>query len=221
MHNVTFAEQMFTTYFYPLIVILVNFVIIPSLIEICVSFEDHTRKSAVVSSIMKRIFIFMLLNTLLIPITSTGSVEELYDQAKKEGIEKIPSMLSNNMMAQQNFFITLIIQLTFITNGLSLIDAPHLIYTWFYKSQYERSNQHLLFVPPFQDDYEFDFGYHYSYCLVVFLNCLLFSSIVPIIPILAVFYFYIKYLVDKYNLVFTYFTNFDSGGEVRQCVNNI
>jgi len=75
LHNITFAEQMFTTYFYPLAVIFVNFVIIPSLIEICVSYEDHVRKSAVVGSSMRRIFFFMLLNTLLIPITATGSVE--------------------------------------------------------------------------------------------------------------------------------------------------
>ena len=222
LHSVTFAEQMFSTYFYPLVVIFVNFIVIPSLIEICVSFEDHVRKSAVVGSSMRRIFIFMLLNTLLIPITATGSLDEFYEQAKIQGIEHIPSMLSNNMMAQQNFFITLIIQLTFITNGLSLIDAPHQIYKWISRKIYNRNNSHLLFVPPFEDDYEFDYGYNYSYCLVIFLNCLLFSNIVPIIPIFGVLYFYIKYLCDKYNLVFTYYqSNFDSGGEVRQGVNNI
>jgi len=70
---------MFSTYFYPLIVIFVNFIVIPSLIEICVSFEDHVRKSAVVGSSMRRIFIFMLLNTLLIPITATGSLDEFYE----------------------------------------------------------------------------------------------------------------------------------------------
>ena len=90
---------MFSTYFYPLAVIFVNFIVIPSLIEICVSFEDHTRKSAVVGSSMRRIFIFMLLNTLLIPLTATGSVDEFYEEAKKKGIEQLPSMLSSNMMA--------------------------------------------------------------------------------------------------------------------------
>jgi len=36
------------------------------------------------------------------------------------------------------------------------------------------------------------------------MNCLLFSSIVPIIPMFGALYFLIKYLVTKYNMVFVY-----------------
>lgn len=142
---------------------------------------------------MRRLFFFMLLNTLLIPITATSSAVLLFEKAKKEGIENWPSMLSSNMMAQQSFYIKFIIQLTFITNGLTLIDAPHRMSTWFKKKLYEREHQHLLHVKPFRDDYQFDLGYNQSYCLVIFLNCLLFSSVVPIIPIFAALYFHIKY----------------------------
>ena len=51
---------------------------------------------------------------------------------------------------------------------------------------------------------------------MIFLNCLLFSTIVPLIPLFAFFFFWIKYNVDKYNLVFVYFKIFESGGKIRK-----
>ena len=73
-------------------------------------------------------------------------------------------------------------------------------------------------VEPFRDEFEFELAYNQSYTCVIFLNCLLFSSIVPIIPMFACFYFYVKYLIDKYNLVFVYYKKFDSGGKIRNGV---
>lgn len=50
------------------------------------------------------------------------------------------------------------------------------------------------------------------------MNCSLFSVIVPIIPFFAFLFFYIKYLVDKYNLIFVYFKVYESGGKIRKVV---
>lgn len=85
---------------------------------------------------------------------------------------------------------------------------------------HERSQRDLIEKQPFVDDYTFDLGYNQSYCLVIFLNCLLFSTIVPIIPFFACLYFWIKYAVDKYNLVFVYFKKHESGGKIRNNVKN-
>jgi len=41
---------------------------------------------------------------------------------------------------------------------------------------------------------------------------------VPIIPFFACIYFYVKYKVDKYNLVFTYYGKYESGGRIKQSV---
>ena len=129
-------------------------------------------------------------------------------------------MLASNMMAQQYFYIKFIIQLTFITNGLSLIDAPHRIVVWIKKMIHDRSQKESIYKQKFQDDYFFDLGYNQSYCLVIFLNCLLFSSVVPVIPFFACLYFHTKYMVDKYNLVFVYFRKFESGGKIKKSVKN-
>jgi len=34
----------------------------------------------------------------------------------------------------------------------------------------------------------------------------------------AALFFYFKYLVDKYNLIFVYFENYESGGNIRKTV---
>lgn len=128
-------------------------------------------------------------------------------------------MLSSNMMAQQYFYVKFVIQLTFITNGLSLIDAPHRIMRFFKLWLHERNQKHLQNGSQYIDDYQFDLGYNQSYCLVIFLNCLLFSCVVPIIPLFACLYFLIKYQVDKYNLIFVYYKRYDSGGKMRETVN--
>lgn len=61
-------------------------------------------------------------------------------------------------------------------------------------------------------------AYQQSYVLVIFVNCLLFSTIVPIITIFAALYFYIKYKVDKYKLVFRYYKKYESGGRIKNTV---
>lgn len=86
------------------------------------------------------------------------------------------------------------------------------------KSIHEARQKNSAFRTPFQDDYQFDLGYHQSYVLVVFLNCLLFSALVPIIPFFAFIFFSIKYQVDKYNLIFVYFKVYESGGKIRKNV---
>lgn len=53
---------------------------------------------------------------------------------------------------------------------------------------------------------------------MIFLNCLLFSTLVPIISVFGCLYFLIKYLVDKNNLLFVYSKTYESGGHIRKCV---
>jgi hypothetical protein len=199
----------------------VNFVIIPTLIDFAAMFEDHRRESSVQGTIIRRVFFFMVLNTLLLPLTLTSTLISFIKMAEKETIGNWPSLLSSNLMQQQTTFIKFIIQLTFVTNGLQLLDVPHRIMRWIKKQLHERKQKHSLYKTPFEDDYMFDLGYNQSYCLVILLNCILFASIVPIIPVFACLYFHIKYNVDKYNLVFVYYRRHESGGKIKKGVKNL
>lgn len=50
------------------------------------------------------------------------------------------------------------------------------------------------------------------------MGCLLFSSLVPLVPFYAFLFFLIKFQVDKYNLVFRYYHQSESGGLMRSIV---
>jgi hypothetical protein len=57
-------------YFEPCIELMINFVFIPFLIDFSCQYEDFRRKSSRQISIMRRIYIFMFINTLLLPLSA-------------------------------------------------------------------------------------------------------------------------------------------------------
>lgn len=155
-----FIVKLMDSYFAPLVVILVNFIIIPSLIHLFVSVEDHPLNSSIQSALLWRIYFFMLLNVLLIPITEASTALLLFKKFEEKKVSDWPTMLSSNMMAQQYLFIKLLIQLTFITNVMTLLDVPHRIISSFYKWLHDREQSQSLPRQPFIDNYEYDIGYN-------------------------------------------------------------
>lgn len=64
----------------------------------------------------------------------------------------------------------------------------------------------------------FDFGFHYSFSLIVFLMTLVFSSTIPLVVPFGCLFFYVKYYFDKYNLLFFYPAEFESQGNIGKVV---
>ena len=75
---------------------------------------------------MNRIYFFVALNTLILPITAT-SVEGLFSKKmlSKDGVLNFPDMISNGLMGQQTFYIKFILTNTLISNGVALLDGGH------------------------------------------------------------------------------------------------
>ena len=47
---------------------------------------------------------------------------------------------------------------------------------------------------------------------MIFLCSLLFSALVPLISLFAFLVFFVKYFIDKYNLIFVYYKVYESDG---------
>lgn len=188
------------------------------MVSLAVNFEDHKTKSGMLEAQINKVFFFMILNTLLLPVTEASSALVLADYLEKIDITSWPAFVASNLMNQQYFYIKIIINLAFITNGVSLFDGVHLIYSWFMRWWHNRQEKSAEIKTEYIDDYDFDIGYHQSYCLVIFLNCVLFSTLVPFIPFFGSVFFYFKYMVDKNNLVFKYEKHMESGGRIKQKV---
>lgn len=72
------AVAFLINYFTPLVTIFINFIIIPSMIDFAVHREDYQQKSSIQVTIIQRIYFFMFLNTLLIPISETSSALSIF-----------------------------------------------------------------------------------------------------------------------------------------------
>jgi hypothetical protein len=64
----------------------------------------------------------------------------------------------------------------------------------------------------------FDYGYNYSFSITVFMLIICFSTTIPLITPFGALFFYIKYYIDKYNLLFLYPAEFESYGNVTDMI---
>ena len=67
-------------------------------------------------------------------------------------------------------------------------------------------------------DVYFDVAYNQALAISVFAMIFVFSASVPIILPFGFVYFFLKYIIDKYNIVWVYPLEFESHGYLRQTV---
>jgi len=70
------SKTTFDSYVATYLTMLVNTVLIPSLIDLMVRFEDFETKSERQLSILMRNYVFMMLNSVLLPLTSQKTIED-------------------------------------------------------------------------------------------------------------------------------------------------
>lgn len=88
----------FVNFLKPNLVLIIN-ALVPICIDISLSKESYLTKSSRDISKMRRTYFFVVLNTLLLPITAT-SVEAFTSQlSSKDGLLNLPDMISNGLMS--------------------------------------------------------------------------------------------------------------------------
>lgn len=84
----------------PLVMIIINFTIIPLLIDLSISFEDYETKSQMENVRIGRIYFFMILNIILIPVTAASSALALIKSASSKTPDNWGNLLAANLMSQ-------------------------------------------------------------------------------------------------------------------------
>jgi len=115
--------------------------------------------------------------------------------------------MAQKLLSNYGFFISYFIQLMFLSVGFWLLDLPHIIYRSIAQCIHKARQARKEVKKEFVDDYAFDLGFHMPYSLTTFAMAMVFSVIVPYVPIFAMCFFTFKYYVDKYNLSFNYNTD--------------
>jgi hypothetical protein len=123
--------------------------------------------------------------------------------------------ISEGFIRNSYFFLRYAIQVTFISNGIQLLALPQ----FFVKKMRVllASSDYEKFYASMIKKY-FDYGYNYSFSITVFMLILCFSTSIPLITPFGALFFYIKYYIDKYNLLFLYPAEFESHGNVTEMI---
>ena len=121
-------------------------------------------------------------------------------------------VISQNLGSMAAFFATYILQITFLSNCIQLLDIPHL---------FMRTMMALfrnLLYENLQDSWFFSLGYYQAYTLTVSFLCLLVIVPMPIVSSFAALFFSFRYYIEKYNILFVYRQGFESHGRLLEVV---
>jgi hypothetical protein len=104
------VQELLKSYLKPMIDLMINFVVIPFFIDLSCEYEDFRRKSSRQISIMRRIYIFMLINTLIIPLCGNYvSKLMMEDHLDNDDIKDFLKHLSDALIENQFKYIQFII----------------------------------------------------------------------------------------------------------------
>ena len=211
----SFASSLIIEYSIPLITVIMNSGILPLVVYYLSLYEKHYKRSYREKSILIKSFIFLLINSILIPSFKNDELVNMLNKLKEFNFEKKNYNLTAPLLDNSYFFCRYIIQVTFLSNTIQLLAVPPFlmrkIRVLIARSDYEKIYASMV-------KKYFDYGFHYSFALIVFLMTLIFSTTIPLVVPFGCLFFYVKYYFDKYNLLFFYPAEFESQGNLGKVV---
>eukprot|EP00189_Rhodosorus_marinus_P007467 CAMPEP_0184753982 /NCGR_PEP_ID=MMETSP0315-20130426/44382_1 /TAXON_ID=101924 /ORGANISM="Rhodosorus marinus, Strain UTEX LB 2760" /LENGTH=762 /DNA_ID=CAMNT_0027233381 /DNA_START=237 /DNA_END=2525 /DNA_ORIENTATION=+ len=154
-------------------------------------------------------FIFLFFASFLYVVLA-GTALEYLDILINDPTEIVP-LLAQAIPEQATFFLNYVLTACFIGNGLNLSQVVRMIVIPILKK---------LFKTPRQRKGAQTFGALFNY--VVFYSttgllstiAIIYSSIAPLINLFALIYFVLTYAVQKHNIIYTHYCNYDHGGSM-------
>ena len=209
------TSSLIKEYSYPLIVVIMNSGIIPVIVGYIAVAEMHYKRSYREKSIFVKNVVFMVINCFFIPTFGVLSWSKLKECIKYLLVTHWDMDISEGFIRNSYFFLRYAIQVTFISNGIQLLALPQ----FFVKKMRVllASSDYEKFYASMIKKY-FDYGYNYSFSITVFILIICFSTTIPLITPFGALFFYIKYYIDKYNLLFLYPAEFESHGNVTEMI---
>ena len=71
----------------------------------------------------------------------------------------LPTVISNNLMSQQYFYIKFILSSAFVTNAINLLDLPHKATVSIGSRLHKRKQKNAKIKADYVDEREFEMGY--------------------------------------------------------------
>ncbi|SCM26997.1 conserved Plasmodium protein, unknown function [Plasmodium chabaudi chabaudi] len=195
-----------TTWLTPFIVIFVNSIIQPALITGVSMAIGFIRKSSEHTYVLQGNFIFLILNTIIIPLLSLSPLSSIIKVMYSDEMGQWSTRLGAYLFNSSGFFaMRYLLHCCFLTCANQLLQIPQFSIRSIVKTVTKKEIS----------TWTFDFGYWYGFNTTILALILTFSVAVPFILPLGSLYFFLRYYIDKYNLIYEVCrTNLDSHGAI-------
>ncbi|RPD67028.1 DUF221-domain-containing protein [Lentinus tigrinus ALCF2SS1-7] len=183
---------------------------LPFLLEGLTYIQAFPARSWIEYSVMKKYFLFLLINVVFIFLVASTYWQLVRDLASSpaRGLEKLAQAL--NAGNARHFFVSYVILQGFGLMPLQLLNLGIIIPRFFFRLFITRTPRDYaeLNAPPM-----INYGVVYPQAILVFVITLLYSVIQPLILVFGAVYFGVAYVVYKYKLLFVFYKPYESQGQ--------
>ncbi|KAI0276258.1 hypothetical protein BGY98DRAFT_986594 [Russula aff. rugulosa BPL654] len=184
--------------------------LLPFLLEAITYVQGFRARSLIEYSLMKKYFLFLLVNVVFIFLLASTYWQLVRDLANSPA--KIPEKLAQalQMGRAKHFFLSYVILQGLGIMPLQLLNLGIIIPQFFFRLLITRTPRDFaeLNAPPV-----INYGAVYPQAILIFVITLLYSIAQPLILIFGAVYFGVAYLVYKYKLLFVFYKPYESQGQ--------
>eukprot|EP00448_Togula_jolla_P023485 CAMPEP_0170577460 /NCGR_PEP_ID=MMETSP0224-20130122/4938_1 /TAXON_ID=285029 /ORGANISM="Togula jolla, Strain CCCM 725" /LENGTH=660 /DNA_ID=CAMNT_0010900371 /DNA_START=92 /DNA_END=2074 /DNA_ORIENTATION=+ len=197
----------------PLIVWMINSVMVPFLIDYMTRFDRFWRKSEQQAAGLHMHTIFLVINSLLIPLTSLHSMGLLMDYMVSTTVDQWSTTLGASFLSSSgSFAIRYLVNCALLSGAFQLLQIPQTMHKFFVSVSAAAPVPGLA---PLDPRWVFDFGFWYACSLSICFITLTFAVAVPLILPCGALFFWMKYNIDLHNFELgTYAVDLESHGTV-------
>eukprot|EP00761_Pharyngomonas_kirbyi_P006038 gb/GECH01006044.1/.p1 GENE.gb/GECH01006044.1/~~gb/GECH01006044.1/.p1 ORF type:complete len:938 (+),score=148.86 gb/GECH01006044.1/:1-2814(+) len=179
----------------PTFILFLVSVLMPIMISILTVFEKKRSKAAAGRATILRLYVYLIISTLILPSTLLTSVQAIVKSILENNLE---SGLRRMFLPESGaFFINFLIQYALLCNSVELLRLADLLrYLWKrYQAVTPEEREKALQIS------EFYYPIEYAYLIGLMAIMLAYSTFSPLILLVGVFHLIFKHCVDRHNLL--------------------
>ncbi|KAF7760233.1 hypothetical protein Agabi119p4_10909 [Agaricus bisporus var. burnettii] len=184
--------------------------LLPFMLEALTYVQGYRARSWVEYSLLKKYFLFLLINVVFIFLLATTYWQLVRDLANSPA--KVPEKLALALQAgsARHFFLSYVILQGIGIMPLQLLNLGVIIPRFFFRLFLTRTPRDFaeLNAPPV-----INYGVVYPQAILMFVITMLYSVQQPLIVIFGAVYFGVGYVVYKYKLLFVFYKPYESQGQ--------
>ncbi|KAF9917637.1 hypothetical protein BX616_000370 [Lobosporangium transversale] len=184
--------------------------VLPMILTFLSTFEGHVRHSTITLAVMKKYFMFLVINVLLVSTFAGGVLKTFGGIDKNVDIIKIIGILAQKLPAASTFFVTYALLQGFVGPMKELLQIAPLILNFLFTKLLAKSPRQIWNVQGRISSV--NFGVLFPPQTLMFSVGILYSTLAPLVLPFVAFYFVSYYFVYRHQFLYVYQQPVETGG---------